>query len=1205
MTPASFVRLDRLPLTRRGKVDYEALPEPAESESSAASDPPRTPSEELVAGLYSEVLGRGDVGRGEDFFELGGHSLLATQLMARARRSFGVEVPLRALFEHPSVAGLARELERLREGGEAQAAVPELSGRRTGGGQAEGGDEEAWPVSYGQRRLWFLQQLEPEGAGYNSPAAVRLEGRLDAAALGRTLTEVVRRHEALRTTFRSEGGEPVQVVGAPYAVRLEAEDLSGLPEREREGELRRLITEEARRPFDLAAGSLLRARLLRLSEQEHVVSLVMHHVVSDGWSVGVLVREVAALYEAYSEGRESPLAELPVQYADYAAWQREYLRGETLERQLTYWREKLKDAPPVLELPTDRPRQGVNSGRGAHLRFELGAELSGRLRAASRKEGVTLYMTLLAGWQALLARYSGQEDVSVGTPIAGRTRAEVEGLIGFFVNTLVMRTDLSGDPTFGELVGRVREVTLGAYAHQEVPFERLVEELQPERSLSHTPLFQVAFSLQHESRGAFELVGLKLAEVESSNETAKFDLSLSVVERGRNLVGVFEYSTDLFEEATVRGIQQHFQLLLEAAVGDTTRRLSELAVLTAEEEQSIAEWNNTGAPYPSHLCIHELFEAHVGRTPEAVAVEAAGAGVTYRELNERANQLAHHLRGLGVGAESRVGLFAERSVGMLVGLLGVLKAGGAYVPLDTSYPRERLAFLLEDAGVSVLVTQRRLMSALPEQVAQVVCLDDAEALSAHPRQNLRGVVRPENMAYVIYTSGSTGRPKGVAVSHASLVNYVGAASEFFVITPADRVLQFASISFDASAEDIFCTLTSGACLVLRSDEMLATPAEFLRECGRLGVTALDLPTAYWHELVAGGVGEWEAAGDLRLVVIGGERALPHRLAEWHDGPGRRLTLLNGYGPTETTIAPIFAKLTGADTQGSEVPIGRPVRNMRAYVVDRRLNPVPVGVSGELLVGGVGLARGYLNRPALTAERFVPDPFSGEAGARLYRTGDVVRHLPDGRIEYLGRLDHQVKLRGFRIEPGEIEAALEAHPNVGSGAVVVREDEGVGKYLVACFTPRGESPDDAGLRGWLRERLPEYMIPSAFVALEEMPLTSGGKVDRQRLKSLAPGALARGGEYVEARTPAEELLADIWRGLLGLERVGVNDNFFALGGHSLLAARMVAEIGQTFGVKVGLRKVFEEPTVAGLACVIEEELIAEVEGMSDDEVEQLS
>jgi amino acid adenylation domain-containing protein/non-ribosomal peptide synthase protein (TIGR01720 family) len=1182
MIPSAFVTLDALPLSPNGKLDRRALPEPSAEREEAGGDveTARTPTEELLCGLFAEVLGLAKVGREEDFFELGGHSLLATQLVSWVREAFGVEVPLRTVFERPTVAGLAEAVEQELEARRGMAAPPIRPVPRDG----------ALPLSFAQQRLWFLDQFEPGSSFYNMPFAVRLSGELNVVALEQTLTEVVRRHEALRTTFRSEGGEPAQVVVEPYEILLPAEDLSGLGEAEREAELRRRLTGEARHPFYLATGPLLRARLLRLSEQEHVVSLVMHHIISDGWSVGVLVGEVAALYEAYAEEKESPLPELEIQYADFAAWQREYLQGEVLERQLAYWRERLGGAPPVLELPTDRPRPAVQTFNGRQHVFSIPAELAESLRALSRREGVTLYMTLLAGWQALLSRYSGQSDISVGTPIAGRTRAETEGLIGFFVNTLVMRTDLSGDPTFGELLQQVREISLGAYAHQEVPFERLVEELQPERSLSHTPLFQVMFALQNAPHGELRAPGLRLSAAGGGEgRTAKFDLSLTVVEAGAELRAVLEYNTDLFDEATATRHVGHYQRLLGGVAEDASRRLSELPLLSEEERRELlVGWNRTEGAYPEGLCIHELFEAQAGRTPEAVAVEAAGAGVTYRELNERANQLAHHLRGLGVGAESRVGLFAERSVGMLVGLLGVLKAGGAYVPLDTSYPRERLAFLLEDAGVSVLVTQRRLMSALPEQVAQVVCLDDAEALSAHPRQNLRGVVRPENMAYVIYTSGSTGRPKGVAVSHASLVNYVGAASEFFVITPADRVLQFASISFDASAEDIFCTLTSGACLVLRSDEMLATPAEFLRECGRLGVTALDLPTAYWHELVAGGVGEWEAAGDLRLVVIGGERALPHRLAEWHDGPGRRLRLVNMYGPTEATISATRKELTSVGVTAGEVPIGRPVRNMRAYVVDRRLKPVPVGTVGELHVAGVGLARGYLGRPGLTAERFIPDPFGAEPGARLYRTGDLVRYLPSGDIEFVGRVDSQVKVRGYRIELGEVEAALRAHERVRECVVTVREGESGDKRLVAYVVEGGgeSAPANEELREWLRDRLPPYMTPSGFVRLESLPLTPHGKIDYEALP--APEQTATEGEasFVEPLTEAERLLASVWAEVLRLPRIGARDNFFALGGDSILSIQVVSRANRA-GLPLTPKMLFRHQTVAELAAAATE------------------
>ncbi|HEU4562901.1 MAG TPA: amino acid adenylation domain-containing protein, partial [Longimicrobium sp.] len=1163
MVPAAFVFLETLPLTPNGKLDRKALPAPELASAEDRYVAPRTPVEEVLAGIWAEVLRLERVGVEESFFDLGGHSLLATRVVSRVREVLAVELPLRAVFEGPTVAELANAVEEMRRA-ELPVLPPVVPAGRTG----------ALPLSFAQERLWFIDRLDPGSAVYNVPAPLRLAGALDERALERALGEIVRRHEALRTTFVEVDGSPVQVIAPFGGFVLPVEDLSELGQADREAALRRRAGEEAAWSFDLSAGPLFRAALLRLDAEDHVLLLSMHHIVGDGWSIAVLFRELSALYEAYREGRESPLPELPVQYADYAVWQREQLAGEVLDRQLAYWKERLAGAPELLELPTDRPRPPVQTDRGASVPVGLSPELLERLHALGRSEGTTLYMTLLGAFQVLLGRYAGSDDVVVGSPIAGRTRGEVEGLIGFFVNTLVLRTDLGGDPSFRETLRRVREATLGAYAHQEVPFEKLVAELKPERSLGHSPLFQVMFSIDEAPGADSVLPGVAMEPVGAEMETAKFDLSLGVAEGPGGGWGSLSYNTDLFDRATAQRMMRHLVRVLEQVAAEPDVRLSELDLLDGtERRQVVEEWNATGAPYPAGLCIHQLVEAQVERTPGAVAVVFEGETLTYRELNERANRLARHLRALGVGPEARVAVCLERSPEMVVSVLAVLKAGGAYVPLDPAYPADRLAFMLADSAAAVLLAEEGPRGTFPVPAGtRVVRPASAEMESG---ENLEGGAHPGSLAYVIYTSGSTGTPKGVAVEHRALVNYVAHAAAEFAIGTGDRVLQFASISFDPAAEEIFATLVSGATLVLRTEEMLETPGAFWEACGRWGISILDLPTAVWHH-VSPHLDDHPGAlpASLRLAVIGGEAALPAQVRAWQAATGGRVRLLNSYGPSETTIG---VTLWEAPESGGvlQVPIGRPVPNTRCYVLDAAGRPAAVGIPGELYVGGAQVARGYLERPALTAERFVPDPFV--AGARLYRTGDRARWRASGELEYLGRLDEQVKIRGFRVELGEIESARRRSEGVADCVVVAREDVAGEKRLVAYVVGGAE----AGLlREHLRRELPEYMVPAAFVRLEALPLTPNGKLDRKALPAPEGDAFARRG-YEAPLGEVEATLAEIWSELLGADRVGRWDNFFELGGHSLLIVKLIERMRRR-DLHVEVATLFTNPTIADLA-----------------------
>jgi amino acid adenylation domain-containing protein len=1186
MIPSAFVYLDSLPLTSHGKLDRKALPAP-DSERPALNEAflaPRDEVEEMLASIWSDLLGGVRVGVNDNFFELGGHSLLATQVMSRVREMFGVEVGLRRLFEGATVRELGEIVREEMSGGELGASGVERAERVMG---------ESMPLSFAQQRLWFIDQLEPGNPVYNTPRGVRLRGSLNVRALERALTELVRRHEALRTTFLDVHGEPVQVIGKAEPFTVPVEDLSGLPAARRDEETRRLMREEAQGSFDLTKGPLVRARLLRLSEQEHMLLLTMHHIVSDGWSMGVLVREVAALYEAMCEGRPSPLHELRIQYGDYAVWQRRWLSGDVLERQLSYWREQLAGAPPVLDLPTDRPRPQVQTFRGAALPFKLSKELTEKLRALSRHEGVTLYMLLLAALQTLLARYTGQEDISTGTPIANRRHRELESLIGFFANTLVLRTDLSGNPTFRELAQRVRETALEAYAHQDVPFEMLVEVLQPERSMSYTPLFQVMFVLQNAPQEKLELPGLKLDLLDLDGGTAKFDLMLSLEESEEGLEGVCEYSTDLFDEATIHRLLGHFQTLIEGVIKNPDERLSRLPLLTkAERLQLLDEWNDTAEQFPSELCAHELFARQAEHMPSGVAVIFEETQLNYRELNERANKLAHHLRALGVRAEQVVGVMLERSIEMIVGVLGVLKAGGAYMPLDPEYPQERLAFMLKDARVRVLLTQQGLVERLPEQSAHVVCLDtDWESIEGQSAQNPQSDVTPDNAAYVIYTSGSTGKPKATVMPHRGAVNLINFQIQSSGHEGRLRTLQFASLSFDVSFQEIFPTLCGGGSLVLLREDKRRDARELLRVITEQRVERLFLPFVALQHLAEAAATEESLPSSLRQVITAGEqlKITPQiaRLFQRLDD----CTLDNHYGPTETHLATMWRLEGEAESWIKLPPIGKPIANAQIYVLDDALQPVPIGVFGELYIGGAQLARGYLNRAGQTAERFIAHPFDREGGGRLYRTGDLARYTAEGVLEYGGRRDLQVKVRGFRVEVGEIEAVLKQHDSVKQAAVIVLEDESGRKRLVAYIIAAQNlaPPTSAELRRHLKQTLPEYMIPALFVRLDAFPLTNSGKVDRRALPAPEPGQEELEEGYVAPGDEVEEMLASIWSDLLGGVRVGVNDNFFELGGHSLLATQVMSRVREMFGVEVSLRRLFEGATVRELGEIVREEM----------------
>ena len=1035
------------------------------------------------------------------------------------------------------------------------------------------GASDTTPLSSAQHGLWFLHQLVPGTAAYNIPCTIRVRSALDSWLLQESINAIVRRHEALRTAFMVVDGQPRQIITPSVTVRLPVVDLQGTLPSRREGEARRLASMEAARPFNLAEAPLLRATLLCLAPEDHLLLLTMHHIVSDEWSVGVFLRELTTLYAAYSSGEPAPLPVPPIQFADVVLWQQQRLHEPAQDAHVTYWRDKLAGAAEVLELRTDQSRPPHATFAGAQYSLVLPSSLSSELSDLSKVERATKFMTLVASFQVLLQRYTGQEDLLVGSPFAGRTVPETEQLIGFFVNTLVLHGDLTNDPTFQEYLRRVRDDVIGAYMHQDVPFERIVQALDPVREPNRHPLFQVMLALEPPQPPL--PVGWSIQDAHVANGTSKFDLTLEIEDRPDGLNCRFEYSTQLFEPATIARLAGHWRQLLESIVIDPTRRLSQLQLLSADERyQMLNKWNTTDAAYPTDKCIHQLFEAQVERDPDVVAVVCNDECLTYRELNRRANRLAHHLHTLGIGPDVLVGLAVDRSLDLMVGLLGILKAGGAYVPVDPTYPDERIGFMLEDAQVPVLVTQQHLIAAMPAKNATVVCLDSEVALDRQRETNPACMATPESLAYVIYTSGSTGRPKGVQVVHRGVVNFLASMRTQPGLSAGDTLLAVTTLSFDIAALELFLPLIVGARVVLVSRETAASGPELAHLLKDRQVTVMQATPATWRLLLATG---WE--GDRRLKVLCGGEPLTQELAE--QLLPRVGSLWNLYGPTETTIWSTLCQIE----PDRAITIGRPIANTQVYVLDSNLQPLPIGVPGELHIGGAGLARGYRNRPELTGDRFISNPFSPESGARLYKTGDLARFLADGTIACLGRIDNQVKVRGFRIEPGEIEDVLAQHPAVRECAVVARDDVAGEKQLVAYIVAAEQAPSNGQLREHLKQRLPDYMTPAVFVLLDSLPLTPNGKVDRRALPELSTSELLPGGQYVAPALPIHEQLVHLWEELLDVRPIGIRDNFFDLGGHSLLAANLITRIEDAFAQTIQPATFVADATIEHLANML--------------------
>ncbi|WP_223717262.1 pyoverdine non-ribosomal peptide synthetase PvdD [Pseudomonas aeruginosa] len=1172
MVPAHLMLLERMPLTVNGKLDRQALPQPDASLSQQAYRAPGSELEQRIAAIWSEILGVERVGLDDNFFELGGHSLLATRVISRVRQEQQLDASLKALFERPVLEAFAQGLERTTD---AVSTIP-LADR-----------QQPLALSFAQERQWFLWQLEPESAAYHIPSALRLRGRLDVDALQRSFDSLVARHETLRTRFRLEGGRSYQQVQPAVSVSIEREQFGeeGLIER-----IQAIVVQ----PFDLERGPLLRVNLLQLAEDDHVLVLVQHHIVSDGWSMQVMVEELVQLYAGYSQGLDVVLPALPIQYADYALWQRSWMEAGEKERQLAYWTGLLGGEQPVLELPFDRPRPARQSHRGAQLGFELSRELVEAVRALAQREGTSSFMLLLASFQALLYRYSGQADIRVGVPIANRNRVETERLIGFFVNTQVLKADLDGRMGFDELLAQARQRALEAQAHQDLPFEQLVEALQPERNASHNPLFQVLFNHQSEIRSVtpeVQLEDLRLEGLAWDGQTAQFDLTLDIQEDENGIWASFDYAADLFDASTVERLAGHWRNLLRGIVANPRQRLGELPLLDApERRQTLSEWNPAQREYAVQGTLQQRFEEQARQRPQAVALILDEQRLSYGELNARANRLAHCLIARGVGADVPVGLALERSLDMLVGLLAILKAGGAYLPLDPAAPEERLAHILDDSGVRLLLTQGHLLERLPRQAGVEVLAIDGLVLDGYAESDPLPTLSADNLAYVIYTSGSTGKPKGTLLTHRNALRLFSATEAWFGFDERDVWTLFHSYAFDFSVWEIFGALLYGGCLVIVPQWVSRSPEDFYRLLCREGVTVLNQTPSAFKQLMAVACSADMATQQpaLRYVIFGGEALDLQSLRPWFQRFGdRQPQLVNMYGITETTVHVTYRPVSEADLKGGLVsPIGGTIPDLSWYILDRDLNPVPRGAVGELYIGRAGLARGYLRRPGLSATRFVPNPFPGGAGERLYRTGDLARFQADGNIEYIGRIDHQVKVRGFRIELGEIEAALAGLAGVRD-AVVLAHD-GVGGTQLVGYVVADSAEDAERLRESLREslkrHLPDYMVPAHLMLLERMPLTVNGKLDRQALPQ--PDASLSQQAYRAPGSELEQRIAAIWSEILGVERVGLDDNFFELGGHSLLLLMLKERIGDTCQATLSISQLMTHASVAEQAACIE-------------------
>ncbi|MGD9899867.1 MAG: amino acid adenylation domain-containing protein [Calditrichaceae bacterium] len=1177
MIPSVFVQMDKFPLNSSGKIDRKVLPDPEKSDfiESGSYVAPANQNEEILAGIFADILGLEKVGRTNSFFELGGHSLMATQAVSRIRDAFKTEIPLRTLFEYPVISDLAEKITGISLKSGTNSAPPLVPTERTAG----------IPLSFAQQRLWFLDQLEPGNIFYNIPSTLILKGTLDLAALEKSVQTIISRHESLRTIFKTIDGKPEQIILPKNDFKLKMVDLSSINEPGKSKQAGDLATKEAKKPFDLTSGPLFGMLIIKLSDESHLAVFTLHHIIADGWSVSLLIDEIAACYEAYTSGREPSLSDLPVQYADFATWQQTWLKDDVLEQQITYWKKKLSGSPPLLELPVDRPRPAVQTFNGATETIEISPDLTKQLIELSRRENCTLFMTLLAAFQTLLHRYSRQNTILVGSPIANRTRPEIERLIGFFVNTLVFRADFDDNPDFPELMRQIRETALGAYSHQDLPFEKLVEELHPSRDMSHSPLFQVAFVMQNLPASSIELSDLIITPYETETITSKYDITLTMIEGEDGLLGIMEYNTDLFNAETIKNMLDHFKTLLSGISMDPSQPVGLLPLLTGKKMLQITEkWNQTKSDFPTDICAHEWFESNAEKHPDAPAVifradsSSGSEQLTYSELNSKSNRLARYLQKQDIGLERPVGICMERSTDMIVAILAVLKSGNAFVPIDPAYPADRIAYMIEDSGLPVVIAQERTRGMLPAETKSIVIDLELSKINAESDENPDAAVDAENLAYIIYTSGSTGRPKGTMLRHSGLCNLAITQIREFGIGKDSKIMQFSSLSFDASVWEFTMALLSGAAICLTSRETILDGNELIKLLRVEQITTITLPPSVLAVLPE------TTLPDLNVIITAGESVSGELIERW--SRGRKF--FNAYGPTETTVCASMHSCSGKYPLGP--PIGIPISNFRLYILDEYKQPVPVGVPGELCIAGAGLARGYLNHPGQTAEKFIPNPFPEKPGDRMYCSGDLARYLPDGNIEFMGRIDQQVKIRGFRIELGEIEYVLKLHENISDVVVVAREDVPGNKMLAAYFAGKEDTNlEIPEIMAYLRARLPDYMIPSAMIMLDKLPLTPNGKINRKALPAPAGIRDHLESEYMAPRNETESMVVEIAGQLLNREKVGVNDNFFDLGGHSLLATQFLSRLRERFKVELPLRVLFEQPTAAGIAEAIRKAL----------------
>ncbi len=1178
MIPAHFVLLEYLPLSPNGKIDRHALPAPDKQRRTFSSSfvAPQTASEEKVCEIWCEILGLSEIGIHDNFFEIGGHSLALTQIAARLCNVFKVDIPLITLFDRPTIGEIAAYLDQITQ----QTVLFEIPEMKV----CRDAEQTIFPLSFSQERVWFMRELLPDNRAYNAQFTVRFRGRIDISILEKALSMLVDRHEIWRTTFSEVNNWPMQHIHPAWQVQIPITDFSHLPEKEREIEAEKHIKEAFNYVFDTSQLPLLHFQLIKLADDDHILIQVEHHFIHDGWSFSVQQKEFKAIYTALCQNEPILLPEA-VQFADFVVWQREWFQGKVLETQLAYWQKQLANLPPMTEILTDYPRPLVQTLNGEAIRTTISADLASRLRAFSHQENATLFITMLAALKLLFVHYTGQEDIVVGSSVANRRLAEFERVIGMIVNNLVMRTDLSGDPTFREIIQLVRQTALEAYDYQDIPFERIVEAIQPARDLGRNPFFQVVFNFHDAPVPALNLPGVHGEIGYCQNGSAKFDLNILIAtEPGRRedgpLLLVWEYNSDLFAHTTMQRMLTHYFTLMESLLADPDQRISQVSSLSESERQQILEeWNATQSSYPHQGTIHQLFEEYAAQTPQATALLFGEETLTYAQLNHQANQLAHSLQKRGVGPEVLVGLFLERSPAYIISLLAILKAGGAYLPLDVNYPPERLAFMLADTQAPLVLTQQPLLPNLPASEAQVICLDTTAAeIRAESVSNLGETAVSSNLSHVMYTSGSTGQPKGIGISHQNVIRLVK-GTNYATLSSDETFLHVASASFDAATFEIWGSLLNGARLVIYPPT-LPTLTELSRILHESNVTTILLTAGLFHLMVDEQLDSFKG---VKQLLSGGDVLSPSHIKKVVE-TYPHCQMINAYGPTENTTVTTCHTVTQVDNQQTSIPIGKPIANTQVYILDTHMQPVPVGVVGELYTGGDGLARGYLNRAGLTAERFVPNPFAKQPGTRLYRTGDLVRYRQDGSIEFVGRQDEQVKIRGFRIEPGEIEAVLSQHPTVQQVVVTAREDAAQGKQLVAYVVGSTAEHTEVELRTYLQKQLPDYMIPAHFVLLEYLPLSPNGKIDRHALP--VPTIVSKTAVFTPPETLVEEILAEIWGDVLGLEQVSIHDNFFQLGGHSLLVTQILSRIHAMLDVTVSLLDFFEAPTIAQLAETVE-------------------